>query len=216
MIIRFVLFLFIYFALQSTVHTQFVKNFGLKAGPTITGIFTKNNGYETGSINKFSFDAGAYAEFLDLKKTAIAAELHFSSKGINYQSAVYSAVLEPGDIALYSLDDHFNYLSLTALFKYKFYNGKESVFYSLIGPRLDMKLSNSRSINENSVILRNNKFELGGSFGTGIEFKDGLILELRYEPNFTNTYTYANSYISYSKRHTSIMLLLGLNLKSLL
>jgi hypothetical protein len=47
------------------------------------------------------------------------------------------------------------------------------------------------------------------TIGTGIEFADGLLFELRFEPNFTGTYKYTNDYTSYSSRHSTIMLLGG-------
>ena len=197
------LFLILTFNLTS----QIVEGYGIKVGPILTGMFTDNSG----SLNKFSFNAGAYIQLFNHKKLSMVNEISYTAKGLTEQDIVY---IHSGD-EMFKMNNNFKYLSASVLLNYKFTKNNELLLYSLLGPRVDIKMDNFDSHKLNSFQIQNKRFEFGGIFGLGIEFNSGLMFEFRFEPNFTKTYSYQSEFTSYSYRHSTLTLLAGLNFRSL-
>jgi hypothetical protein len=162
-------------------------------------------------MNLFSYDFGIYLEILNLKRLTISNELHYTVKGVSEQTALTTPPAIFGQYYYKPLSNRFQYLSFEPLLKYKFSVSKSHEFFLLAGPRWDFRIGNYRynSYSDDYIHIKNFRFEFGMTVGAGVEFSEGLLFELRFEPNFTSTYIYTN-FTKYSTRHSTLMLIGGL------
>ena len=209
--------LFFIFSISCAIHSQFLNEFGIKLGPSLTGHFTYyNDGHDQyEGLDLFRFDIGLFGSIVNYKRLTVLAEVHYTIKGENEGTGANISPIYYGQVIQKGLPNRFQYLSLEPLVKFNFYNRKNYYFYLIGGPRWDFRIGNYRNGYDNPddyIHIKNFTFEFGMTIGTGVEFSSGLLFEFRFDPNFTNTYFYKDSYTSYKKRHSTVMFLAGLNL----
>ena len=210
------------FLLTFDCNSQIVSQFGLKGGISYAGFQTSEDKVFNSipSLNFLTFDMGIYAEMFDKRYFNVSAELHYVVKGErnnNPSAIVLQENTSQGYIWTFKYsNDTFHYLSLQLLPRYKFLLTNEDKLFLFGGPRFDFRIGNSNSENENSYHVGNFKFEFGGTFGIGGELRDVLLMEFRYEYNFTPTYKFEYGNETTTRNHNSISFLLGINLRKVL
>jgi hypothetical protein len=205
-------------------YSQVINKFGIKGGLIISKLTLSENvsdafSYEPEREYKFlSMDVGIYAEMFDSRFFCISTELHYNIKGEEaYQDF---EILQPNTQAdgfeYRKVSDRFHYVSLQILPRWKYLVNTQDKLYLFGGPRIDLRVANSKSGGKEDIKLSNNVIEPGFTVGIGNEIWDLLTIELRYEMNFTSVYKVSYGNTSVSRKNNSFTLLAGLSLKKLL
>jgi len=206
------------------INSQVINKFGIKGGLiisklTLSEYISDAFSYEPEREYKFlSMDVGIYAELFDSRFFCISTELHYNIKGEEaYQDF---EILQPNKQAdgfeYLTVSDRFHYLSLQLLPRWKYLVNSQDKLYLFAGPRIDLRVANSKSGGKEDIKLSNNVIEPGLTVGIGNEIWDLLTIELRYEMNFTSVYKVSYGSTSISRKNNSFTLLAGLSLKKLL
>lgn len=212
----------LFFLHLNNCSSQIVNQFGLKGGIIYTGFNSSDDEVlnSISSLNFISFDLGIYAEFFDKRYFNISTELHYIVKGERNSNAFLVPLREntsQGNVWTFKyMNDTYQYLSLMLLPRYKFLLTNEDKLYLFGGPRFDFRIGNTNSDSENSLHVSNFKLELGGTVGIGGQFRDVLLMELRFEYNFTPTYQFEYGEEKTTRNHNTLAFLLGVNLRKVL
>ncbi|RPI18234.1 MAG: PorT family protein [Ignavibacteriae bacterium] len=207
-------------ALNDHSYSQIIKSYGIKLGPAGSTQRTEHigyvyNPYYQSHAGMITFDVGLFAEFFQLKAFSVLTELHYSMKGKEKSEPVSWSPSDPFEPKFVDVSNKFHYLSFESLFKLNIIPGKNRTFYGLIGPRWDFRIANY-STEDKYIPIDNYKFEFGVTFGAGLEFKNGVLTELRFEPNFTNTYIRVLSDQTNKIRNNLLSVLIGYKLNKII
>ena len=212
---------FVFFAVFifiSNSNSQFIKSYGFQMGPSFYSQYWTNLGpvYSFSDYGAgFGFDFGTFAECSLYKRLTLVGGLHLSDKGTMAETP---GLTFPGfgTESYFSppVSNRFRDVSLQALVKYSF-TKIDTGYYVIMGFRTDLMVQNYYTGNGNYTRLSNGRFEFGGTFGIGYEYRSGLFLEFQYNPNKTRTYNISNGNHFWDMKvfRSSIILTLGYNLR---
>jgi hypothetical protein len=165
---------------------------GLKIGLNMS---TFNSSQQINSIeynSKIGVSTGIYYHLFLNPKIALQSEVLFSQKGASYQNL--------GD----NFTINISYIDIPLLFRYQISN----LFNLQLGPQTGLLLSAARVLDGSSENIRDNfnSFDLGITFGAGIDFSFGLNFALRYSLGLSNiaSNSMANQSIKNNFLHLSI------------
>lgn len=174
-------------------YAQFVRGYGIKLGATVSQQDWNYNSTMISSFdaNKTGFNAGVFAELLDIPVVSVVAELNYVQKGFKDEIPETTFDNPEGTGRLITQDASINYLNISALAKIRYSLGVVSP-YLAIGPKFDYQLSKSSSLNDLKDI---NKDRLGLKVGIGSEFNlvmVTLLAEFMYDADFKELYDNQN------------------------
>lgn len=177
------LLLFISIILTSLNYAQFVRSYGIKLGTTISN----QNWDYIGSLpdadyKKTGFNAGVFAEFLNVPFVSIVTELNYVQKGI--KSDLYVTTATNPDGTGEKLEGSFYYFNISALGKLRYNLGIISP-YIAAGPKVDFELSRSSLLDKWNDIKKN---RIGAKIGFGSEIDlqaVNLLVEFMYDTDFS-------------------------------
>lgn len=175
--------LFVFIILTSLNYAQFVRGFGIKVGTTISN---QNWDYiaslPDADYNKTGFNAGVFAEFLNVPFISIVTELNYVQKGMNTDLYVSTATNPDGTGE--KLEGSFYYFNISALGKLRYNLGIISP-YIAAGPKVDFELSRSSLLEKWNDVKKN---RIGAKIGIGSEVNlqvVNLLVEFMYDTDFT-------------------------------
>lgn len=216
--------IFSFFYNCNIINSQFISNFGVKAGLLFNGFATSDvgnlyNDTKPTDFNYIGYDFGAYAEILNSKHFCISTELHFLTKGETDASSTPIAVpvkSNQGEFYDYfRFSRTFSYISFQLLPRYRLIitgHDKISVFG---GPRIDYLVADSNPEYPDALKI-NSQFEYGITFGLHGLVIDIVSFEFRYDYNFSSTFKFGYGDETITRKHHSLTFLAGVSLKKLL
>jgi hypothetical protein len=199
------------FGCVSIGESQLIRTFGLKIGVASTNQtwdWTTQSGIVANSTAQQGFDAGVYAEWLDMPLLSISTEIHYIQKGSDVKTNIMVTTEDhpDGTGQFYRYSTRVSYLSIPVLAKLRLTWGSLTPFL-LLGPRFDFYLSGNGPFSSRET----NKDTFGGTIGGGVEIVSILPLriggEFRYSPTFQNSY----SVQSVTTKNSSVEFLLVLS-----
>ncbi len=137
------------------------------------------------------FNAGIYAEWLNLPVISVVTELDYVQRGRGLRVAVTTA--ESPDFAGWkTLEDRIDYISVPILVKATLPTAPLAP-YLAAGPRLDFKIGAHEALSGGPSIYDNYKKTLwGATIGAGVELSTilpvKLLAEFRYNADFSDAY----------------------------
>lgn len=190
---KIIILLSFFCVLTTCGYSQYIKSVGLKDGVILASQkwnylsmnWTLDNQY------RYGIDCGLSIEWIKESPVTLLTELHYLQKGMKDKVMVTTAQNPDGTGEYKTLLPEVNYLSIPILAKYSMNYSSLSV-YGLAGTRIDYLLS-TKGDGFDVVINKFKKIDFGGSFGIGVEKNSSLNnafgFELRYSPNFTESYS---------------------------
>ena len=136
--------------------------------------------------NYLGFEVGLFAELPLIPKTAVAAGLSYTQRGLKVKSLATAYAGRPVTVESRS---HLDYLSLWAILKVHLAIGSGRT-YLLAGPRLDRKIGTVGEFSELYDDFSSSVF--GGTVGLGQEYSLRvltLLVEVTYSMDFSDAYT---------------------------
>lgn len=179
--------------LYSTAQAQFIKNIGVKIGGTVSDQkweYSHGSPVALDPDSKIGFNAGIFAEFLDMPFLSLIGEVNYVEKGM--QMNVYlTSVEDPGLGTEKLCKAGFNYLDFSLLAKVRL-DGIIFTPYLLAGPKVDFELSKTGElIGDDSIFNDFKKSRFGFKAGVGTEvklFKITFLAEVLYDADFGSLY----------------------------
>ncbi|HEX2868371.1 MAG TPA: porin family protein [Ignavibacteriales bacterium] len=181
----------------SAINAQTLSGYGLKLGLGITnskwGVKSSDTESDQGYISGFS--ARAFADFLNYPFFNVEGELGFSQKGM--KESIMTITVEDPDGSHRTLINRLNYVSASVMGKLKYTKG---IFtpYLLAGPQFNYLASYDVDALVKPIYDRFEKSLWGYTVGMGSAFKlEGynLLIEYRFEKDFTNNFEYYELYV---------------------
>lgn len=201
---KILLILFFALFILSDANAQKLKSWGIKLGPSMSGLFSESSG---GSLDFIGYELGFFIDLSFSKRVNMPIELFYSVKGSKETTAITSPDSSSADL----LSNVFHFASLRPNVKFYFSTKSAAIIYAVIGLRGDVLVYNKRSGTDNNKKLKIPRFEFGASIGMGIEFQNKFMLEIQYQPNITNIYSGYGDYAG-KKRLFSLNFLMGFRL----
>jgi hypothetical protein len=173
-------------------HSQFLKNYGLKAAVTSADQkydLTLWPALETKS--RVGFAVGVFGEWFDNPVFSVITQVEYAQKGMG-QEFVMTGPYGPEPIGVKTLYSRLDYLSVPVLGKLRL--PSESLApYIVAGPRVDFLLGYKSDEDEfNSVYDKFKKTSWGGTVGVGIQLDSllpvSVLAEGRYNFDFADSY----------------------------
>ncbi len=202
--------IFFFIVAVSASYPQFIKDYGVKAGGTISNqnwnytLISPVRGFVPD--NKLGLNMGVFAEFFNIPFFRLVTELNYVQKGI--QKEIEQSFIENpdgnGKFILWKLG--INYLNVSILAK-PCLDLEIIKPYLLIGPRIDFELGKSIEYYESSFYNDFEKSRLGLKLGMGTEFKlvgIKLLAEFIYDMDFAELYKNENVKVTSSAFHFRI------------
>lgn len=192
---RFILLILIVFSSNS--YSQFLKDYGVKVGGTIShqnwdySPISPVSGFDPD--NKFGFNIGVFLEFLETKNLRLVTEFNYIQKGIQQEIGTTSTE-SPDFIGTILWKMRIDYLNLSIMAKPKLDLGVLSP-YLLVGSRLDYEISKSLEYDDESFYDDFEKSRFGLKIGLGSElklFELKLLAEFIYDLDFKELYKNEN------------------------
>jgi hypothetical protein len=202
--------------------SQTISRVGVKGGILFSGLTTGDNSQlidnDLSSLNFISYDIGFYAEMFSTSTFNLSAELHYNLKGErnpNFTKFITQEETSQGTVyGLKYLSDRFHYISLQMLPRYHFILSRDETLFVQGGPVLDYLIGNSNSENDNALTVKNSTLEFAAIAGFGATINNWLILDFRFQHNFTPSYTYSYGNEQSSRYNNSAIFMVGFVLKS--
>lgn len=165
-------------------------SYGTKTGLAIANQIFDYNDYSFSSDyeNRYGLDIGAFIEYSNNSNLHILFETHYIQKGMVYE-------MEERDdtgqlVGIITFNNRVDYLEFDVFGKLA-HNFNNSSLYFILGPRIDLLLGHDSKF-FNNLYDDFERFDFGGTFGLGYEFKllesNNFLFEIRYSPSFTNSY----------------------------
>ncbi len=179
--------------IYSTSYAQFLKSFGFKAGGTVSNQkwdYAPQGAISIAPDSKIGFNAGVFAEFLNLPFISLVGEVNYVEKGMQ-MDIIVTSINNPdgGEEKLWKAG--FNYLNFSLLAKVRL-DGIIFTPYLLAGPKADFEISKSGEfITDGSAFNEFKKSRYGFKAGIGTEvklFKINFIAEVLYDADFGSLY----------------------------
>lgn len=192
------IFIFFFIVSVSSSYPQFIKDYGVKVGGTMSRLkWEYSQSLHISNFepdNKVGFNFGVFAEFLDVSYLRIVTELNFVQKGTQKELPVTAADSPDGNgnTVLWKLG--INYLNLSILLKPNIELGIIKP-YLLVGPRFDYEINKSVSNDELSSFDDYKKSRFGIKLGLGSEVKaigKRFLFEFVYDHDFSEIYKNEN------------------------
>ncbi len=212
------------FLVLVNVHSssQALSRLGVKTGILFSGLTSGDDNQffdsDISIVNFISYDIGFFAEMFTSKTFTLSAELHYNLKGERNQNFIKVITKEESQQGtIYSLkymSDRFHYISLQVLPRYHFVLSRNETLFLQGGPCLDYLIGNSNSEHDNTLPVKNSNFEFAAIAGFGATVNNWLILDFRFQHNFTPTYTFSYGNEKLSRYNNSAVFLVGFVLKS--
>lgn len=192
-------FLLLFLLGSSISFSQIISGFGVKVGLTSSQfkwdytIKSGLNALDFVTDRKPGINFGLFAEFFSSPFFALSTELNYISKGFQKEIiATTSESPESGNKVLWKMS--FNYLNISVLAKPKI-NLDLLTPYILVGPRVDIELNKSSSLdnpdNYNEFLSERLGLKLG--FGTELKLFDlNFLSELIWDVDFKDIYSNEN------------------------
>ncbi len=183
--------------LSTSIHAQFLRGCGLKAG--IVAANQKWNyaySFEHTYDYKWGLTLGGFIEFLDDDYFSIVVEAQYTQKGMYLSIPVTTETQPDGTGEYITHSPRTDYLSLPLLLKVR-YSIPVVTPYIIIGPRLDVLLSKNGD-GFDVVIEKFDATDFGLTIGLGMRFSgllpNDVLTEFRYNPNLNNSFD--NNYLT--------------------
>lgn len=183
---------FIVFSLSVQSEAQIIKGYGVKLGMGIsnsTWHYSSYN-YDLTWDKNAGFSARLFADFFNYSIFSLEAEIGYSQKGIKDKIPITNITHPDGTGEFIDINNRLSYISAALMGKAQYKIGIFSP-YAIIGPQLNY-LADKKVDQRFEIVYNNfNKQILGFSagIGSGISIQGlNLILEYRYEKDFSNNY----------------------------
>jgi len=173
----------------TTAEGQIVKGFGLKAGAV-----SSNQNWEyafTPSLDtddRLGFTGGVFVEGLSTTFFSVVAEVQITQKGMGWTIPITTQTQPDGTGRFITMRTRVSYVAVPLLVRLKLPTEVLEP-YILVGPRIDLLLSNGGDGFE-IVLDKFRKTELNATLGVGIEapfiLPVALLLEFRYNPSLND------------------------------
>lgn len=186
----------------STTQAQFIKNVGVKTGATISRQMWKyapGLGISIDPDSKIGFNAGVFAEFLNLPFLSFVAEVNYVEKGMQL-TAYITPIDNPDGGTETVMKAGVNYLNLSLLAKVRL-EGVLFTPYIIAGPKVDFEISRNGQILGGTVFDDYTKSRFGFKVGGGTEIKVlniTFLAEILYDSDFGNLFESSNLKITTS------------------
>lgn len=164
-------------------YAQLIRGYGIKVGTTIS----KQDWEFGGSLpnkdfQKTGFNAGVFAEFLNVPFVSIVTELNYVQKGLKSDLPVTTATNPDGTGE--KLEGSINYFNITALGKLRYNLGILNP-YIAAGPKMDFELNRNSTLKDMQDIKKN-RFGVKVGLGTEIVLPSfNLLAEFIYDTDFS-------------------------------
>jgi opacity protein-like surface antigen len=190
------------------VKAQIISGYGLKLG---LGISNQSWDYQANLSmdwkDKISISPRVYADFFNFSFFQLEAEAGYLQKGFKDKIPVTTMYQPDGTGEFISIDNSLDYLSISALAKFKYGLGIISP-YIIAGPQFNLLLNKSISKGWEIVFDNFKKNNIGLSVGAGAELIKvlpiSILIEYRYERDFNDNYNSPNIDI---KNYSHVILL---------
>jgi len=206
----FVIILLVTFS--NNIKSQIISGYGLKLGPSISNqSWNYQADINLDWKNKFGISPRIFVDFFNFTFFELEGEIGYLQKGFEDKVPITTTTQPDGTGEFMTVNNKLNYLSVSALAKFKYENEIFSP-YLICGPQFNILLS--KNIEKGFEVVfdrfRNNNFGL--SFGAGSEIKNilpiSLLIEYRYERDFIDNYDSPNIDI----KNYSHVILLGIKI----
>ena len=171
----------------STVEAQFLRSYGIKAGPVRAEQkwdYAPHTGSDDSWISPvWGIDAGVFAEFFDSGYFSLLTELHFVQRGCTFTIQRTIPADNPQgyiDLGPEEMKQRCDYLSLPVMAKLRLETGVATP-YIAVGPRFEFLISNPSSV----VFDNFKKFEFAATAAAGVEIDAGFTPKLLCEVSYT-------------------------------
>ncbi len=191
---------------------QIIHDYGLKLGVGISNqswdyLYNVNMDFD----NKIGMSPRIFADFFSLSFFRFQTELGYLQKGFEDKIPITTTAQPDGTGEFVSINNRVNYLSFSALAKFKYDTGVLSP-YLIVGPQFNFLISKEIDKGWEVIFDKFKKNNMGISAGAGAEINNVLpvtmLIEYRYERDFIDNYE--SAYIDI--RNYSHVILVGVKL----
>ena len=188
--------LFLLSVIAVSTEAQFISNYGIKLG---VGISNQSWNYkETGELkwdNKTGISPRIFADFFNISFFQLEGEMGYLRKGFQTDLQITTTQNPEGTGDIKRLNNGLDYFTISISGKLK-YELKYFIPFIIAGPQLNILVNKDVEKGFEVVFDKFKKSNVGMTIGAGMEVKNilpgAILLEYRYETDFSNNYDSPN------------------------